>query len=153
VLADGETGPGVDRPLRLLVVEDEPAMRMLCRFNLEVAGFVVVEAGGGLEALEKAAGDDFDVVLLDVMLPDLSGFQVAERLRDDERTRELPIMFISARTAPADRRQGRDSGAIDYLHKPFDPVALPDRVRSNLRELREGGRERLRRTRFGDLDR
>jgi DNA-binding response OmpR family regulator len=118
--------------LSVLLVEDDPAMRLLCRFNLEAAGFRVVEATTGLEALELASGDTFDVALLDVMLPDLGGFDVAARLGG------VPIVFISARTAENDLEQGRRAGAIDYVTKPFDPVALPARLQEDLEELGRG---------------
>lgn len=80
-----------------------------------------------------AAAESPDLVLLDVMLPDLGGFDVAQRLGT------VPIVFLSARTSDDDLERGRAAGAIDYITKPFDPVALPDRLREDLDELRQGG--------------
>jgi DNA-binding response OmpR family regulator len=131
------------RVLRVLVVEDDPAMRLLITYNLEAAGFRVVGATTGQEGLQLAASESPDVVLLDVMLPDLGGFEVAERLR------HLPIVFMSARAAESDIERGRHAGAIDYVTKPFDPVALPARLREDLEELDRSGAERVWALRFG----
>ena len=110
-------------------------MRLLCAFNLGAAGFRVAEAASGSEALDLAAQDHFDVVLLDVMLPDLGGIEVADRLPD------VPIVFMSARAAEDDLERGRRAGAIDYVTKPLDPVTLPERLREDLAELERGGAE------------
>lgn len=127
----------------MLVVEDDPSMRLLVTVNLELAGFRVMAASTGEEGLELAASERPDVILLDVMLPDLGGFEVAERLPD------VPIVFMSARTSESDLERGRDVGAIDYVTKPFDPMALPDRLREDLKELDRGGAERVWALRFG----
>jgi DNA-binding response OmpR family regulator len=119
--------------LRILVVDDEPSMRMLCRINLSLAGFEVVEAADGDAALAVAA-DGFDLVLLDVMLPGLSGFEIAARLRADPRTKALPIVFLSARADRQEIERGRALGALEYITKPFDPLALPERLASLLRD-------------------
>jgi DNA-binding response OmpR family regulator len=87
--------------------------------------------------------------LLDVMLPDLGGFEVAEALRADEATRDVPLVFVSARTSPTDLARGRAVGAIDYVTKPFDPVGLADRLREDLEELGRAGAESVRELRFG----
>jgi DNA-binding response OmpR family regulator len=130
--------------LSALLVEDDPAMRLICVINLEAAGFRVNVATTGKEALALAAREQPDVVLLDVMLPDLGGFEVAERLP------KIPIVFLSARGSSADLARGRAAGAIDYVTKPFDPIALPDRVREDLEELeRTGSAERVWTLRFG----
>ena len=121
------------RQLTVLLVEDDPAMRLLCTYNLEAAGFRVLAAGGGQEGVELAESEKPDLVLLDVMLPDLGGFEVAQRLG------AVPIVFLSARASDADLDRGRAAGAIDYVTKPFDPVALPERLREDLEELRRGG--------------
>jgi len=122
-----------DRAISVLVVEDDPAMRLLVQFNLEAAGFRVTVAETGTEGLEAAAVEKPDLVLLDVMLPDVGGFDVAERLRG------VPIVFMSARAAATDFTRGREVGAIDYISKPFDPVALPARLREDLIELEKSG--------------
>ncbi|HEY2074222.1 MAG TPA: response regulator [Gaiellaceae bacterium] len=137
-------GQGDDRQLTVLLVEDDPAMQLLCTYNLEAAGFRVVSARSGREGLGMAAAESPDLVLLDVMLPDLGGFDVAQRLGT------VPIVFLSARTSDDDLERGRAAGAIDYITKPFDPVALPDRLREDLDELRQGGSaDRVWTMRFG----
>lgn len=130
----GENPSGADDPqLTVLLVEDDPAMQLLCTYNLEAAGFRVVSAHSGREGLEVAQAQRPDLVLLDVMLPDLGGFDVAQRLGD------VPIVFLSARASDDDLERGRAAGAIDYIAKPFDPVALPDRLSEDLDELRRSG--------------
>src|SRR5690349_9752213 len=98
------------RPL-VLVVDDEPSIRTLCRVNLQLAGLGVVEAADGREALALVEQERPDLVLLDVMMPDVDGWEVAGRLGAAEATRELPVVFLSARAAPEDRRRGFDAGA------------------------------------------
>ena len=131
----GERGEDADPtgPISVLLVEDDPSMRLVCTFNLEAAGFHVVSATTGYEALEKAQAETFDVVLLDVMLPDMGGLDVATRISS------APIVFVSARTADTDLDRGREAGAIDYVTKPFDPVSLPERLREDLAELKRSG--------------
>jgi DNA-binding response OmpR family regulator len=136
-------------PVRVLLVEDEPSMRTLCAFNLELAGFDVTTAGTGAEGLARAVQGGFDLVLLDVMLPDLGGFEVAGRLREEAAEAAPPVVFLSARGSGEDLARGRAAGGIDYVVKPFDPVALPRRLREDLDELEHAGAEALRRRRFG----
>jgi DNA-binding response OmpR family regulator len=127
-----------------LVVEDDPAMQTICVVNLEAAGFRVSVATTGMEALATAAREQPDVILLDVMLPDLGGFEVAEQLS------QIPIVFLSARGSGDDLALGRAAGAIDYVIKPFDPIELPRRVREDLEELaRTGNAEHVWISRFG----
>jgi DNA-binding response OmpR family regulator len=139
----------VDR--RVLVVDDEPSMRLLCTINLSIAGFDVAEAADGAQALELATAGGFDLVLLDVMLPDMGGLDVARHLKGDERTRELPIVFLSARTDRDDLRAGFALGAIDYITKPFDPIALAARVEEILERVERQEGESYRRARLAEL--
>lgn len=141
----GETPePARDRPLTVLLVEDDPAMRLLCTYNLEASGFRVLAASSGEQGVELAESEKPDLVLLDVMLPDLGGFEVAQRLR------AVPIVFLSARASESDLERGRAAGAIDYVTKPFDPVGLPERLLEDLEELRKGGgADRVWTMRFG----
>lgn len=119
-------------------------MRLLCQVNLESEGFRVVVAAAGREALSLAASEQPDVVLLDVMLPDLGGFEIAAQLR------HLPVVFLSARTSELDLERGRRAGALDYVTKPFDPIALPARLREDLDEFhRSGSAEHVWQMRFG----
>jgi DNA-binding response OmpR family regulator len=143
-LGDTPEGRWRDRAISVLVVEDDPAMRLLVQFNLEAAGFQVTVAETGTEGLTAAAAEQPELVLLDVMLPDMGGFDVAEQLPD------VPVVFMSARAAAADFARGRDAGAIDYISKPFDPVSLGDRLREDLIELdRSGSADRVWTLRFG----
>jgi DNA-binding response OmpR family regulator len=142
--ADGEESP--EHAPCVLLVEDDPSMRMVCQVNLESEGFRVVVAADGAQGLALAAAEEPDVVLLDVMLPDLGGFEVAERL-------QAPVVFLSARTSDADVERGRELGAMDYLTKPFDPTVLPARLREDLDELdRSGSAERVWQMRFGSAN-
>jgi CheY-like chemotaxis protein len=145
----GDPTEGEAQQPQVLVVEDDPAMQMLVAFNLRLAGFEVITASTGREALERAPEQRFDVILLDVMLPDLGGFQVAEELRSSEPTRDVPLVFLSARTSPADLERGRATGAIDYVTKPFDPVRLADRLHEDLDELARGSADDVWELRFG----
>jgi len=134
----------------VLLVEDDPSMRMLCRINLELSGFRVVAASTGTEAVVLAETEGpFDVVLLDVMLPDLGGFDVAERLHASPATADVPVVFLSARVSPVDVAHGLAVGAIDYIAKPFDPIALGDRLRDDLDLFRRGGPTPVQTLRFG----
>ena len=133
----------------MLVVEDDPAMRMLCEFNLKAAGFRVVTASTGREGIDRARAERFDLILLDVMLPDLGGFEIAERLRAGEETRRVPYVFLSARASRTDLARGRAAGAIDYVTKPFDPVGLAARLREDIEELGRGGADSVWELRFG----
>jgi DNA-binding response OmpR family regulator len=131
--------------LRVLVADDDHSIRMLCRVNLELAGFEVLEAEDGDEALREIAASAPDIALLDVMMPLLDGWQLASRLAESASTRDLPIVFLSARAGHDDRRRGFDLGAVGYLVKPFDPVALGDTLKRILDRLAHGEREALRR--------
>jgi DNA-binding response OmpR family regulator len=145
-VTDTPEGRWRDRAVSVVVVEDDPAMRLLVQFNLEAAGFRVTLADTGTEGLEAVRAEEPDLVLLDVMLPDMGGFDVAEQLTD------TPVVFMSARAAATDFARGRDAGAIDYISKPFDPVALPARLREDLIELdRSGSAAHVWTLRFGQI--
>jgi DNA-binding response OmpR family regulator len=136
---------------RILFVDDEPALRFLCRLSLEAAGFEVAEAEDGTQALALASSQPFDLVLLDVMLPDLDGFEVAETLRKDERTSALPVAFVSARVGNEDLRRGYETGGVDYISKPFDPAVLGERVSTILERLARGESDEYRQARLAEL--
>jgi two-component system alkaline phosphatase synthesis response regulator PhoP len=135
---------------RVLVVDDEPAMRLLCRVNLPLAGFDVVEAVDGASALELLRSQPFDVVLLDVMMPGVNGFVVAEQLRADGAA--TPVVFLSARADHDDIRRGLELGAVDYVTKPFDPVAIGERLHAVVSAVADGGADALRAQRLRELD-
>jgi two-component system OmpR family response regulator len=121
---------------RLLVVDDEPTVRELLSATLRFAGFTVSSAESGVQALESARADPPDLVLLDVMLPDLDGFEVIRRLRmlpRGDRPGPVPVLFLTARDATADKINGLRLGGDDYVTKPFDLEELLARIRAILR--------------------
>jgi len=120
-------------------------MRVLCRVNLQVDGVEVLEASDGSEALEVATRERPDLVLLDVMMPGIDGWEVARRLEADAATRDIPILFMTALAGADDRRRGFEAGGVGYIVKPFDPIQLGQRVNRTLELLEKGDRDRLRR--------
>jgi DNA-binding response OmpR family regulator len=136
---------------RVLVIDDEAPIRLLCRVNLEAEGIEVLEAADGPSGLEKARAEIPDVVLLDVMMPGLDGWRVAEELLDDERTAGIPIVFLTARAELRDRARGLDLGGVDYVTKPFNPIDLAPLVRDLLRRVAAGERDALRREKLNEL--
>lgn len=128
------------RPL-VLVVEDEADLVTLLRYNLEKDGFRTLAAVDGEEALLVAAEQRPDLILLDWMIPLVSGIEVCRRLRRDAATRHVPIIMLTARTEEGDRVRGLNSGADDYVSKPFSISELLARVRAVLRRTRSGDEE------------
>jgi len=144
--------PNSDHPgTRVLVIDDEAPIRLLCRVNLEAEGMTVLEANDGPSGVAKAREELPDVILLDVMMPGLDGWQVAEELLEDERTRGIPIIFLTARAELRDRARGLDAGGIDYVTKPFNPVELAPLVTDLLERVARGERDELRREKLEDL--
>ena len=136
---------------RVLVIDDEAPIRLLCRVNLEAEGMDVLEAADGPAGLEKARAETPDVVLLDVMMPGLDGWRVAEELLDDPRTESIPIVFLTARAELRDRARGIDLGGVDYVTKPFNPVELAPLVRDLLERIERGERDELRGEKLAEL--
>ena len=136
------------KPL-ILIVEDEAPIVTLLRYNLEREGFRVIEAGDGEEALLLAAERKPDLILLDWMLPLLSGIEVCRRLRRSTEAKTVPIIMLTARGEEGDRVRGLNSGADDYITKPFSPSELIARVRAVLRRARPSTEEET--LRYGDL--
>jgi DNA-binding response OmpR family regulator len=130
---------------RVLVVDDEPPLRLLCQVNLEAAGFDVREAADGEEALRLIGEEVPDLVLLDVMMPRRDGWSVAAELGRDSRTRELPVVFLTARADRQDRVRAYELGAVGYIVKPFDPLTLADKVGEVIERIARGEREQVRR--------
>ena len=120
----------------ILVVEDEAALVELLRYNLEEEGFRVSAAADGEAALAAVAEDKPDLIVLDLMLPLISGLEICRQLRRRPETRGLPIIMLTARGEESDRIRGLDSGADDYVTKPFSPSELVARVRAVLRRAR-----------------
>ena len=108
----------------VLVVDDEAPIRLLCRVNLEADGLTVLEASDGSTAIEQARSEHPVVILLDVMIPRLDGWTVAEQLHADRRTESIPIIFLTARAELRDRERGIALGGVDYVTKPFNPIEL-----------------------------
>jgi two-component system, OmpR family, phosphate regulon response regulator PhoB len=118
---------------RILVVDDEPDIIALVAYHLARSGYRVSTASSGTEALQAARQEQPALVVLDLMLPELSGFEVLERLRADRGLADVPVLMLTARREEADRVQGLSLGADDYLVKPFSPQELVLRVRNILR--------------------
>jgi len=135
----------------VLVIDDEAPIRLLCRVNLEAERMEVLEAADGPTGLDEAREHRPDVILLDVMMPGLDGWRVAERLLDDERTNEIPIIFLTARAEFRDRARGLDIGGVDYVTKPFNPLDLAPLVRQLLERIEKGERDELRGEKLAEL--
>ena len=142
-------GGGGGRPAgsapRVLLVDDENAIRTICRVNLESDGLGVMEAADGREALERIREEQPGLVLLDVMMPDVNGWEVAESLAAAPETRDIPVVFLSARAAREDRQRAQQLGAVGYIVKPFDPLGLGAKVREVLARIERGERDDLNR--------
>ena len=136
---------------KVLVIDDEAPIRLLCRVNLEAEGMDVVEAPDGPAGIESAKDESPDVVLLDVMMPGLDGWRVAEQLLEDERTSGIPIIFLTARAEFRDRAKGLDIGGVDYVTKPFNPLELAPLVRALLDRIDRGERDELRAEKLTEL--
>ncbi|MBU3725647.1 MAG: phosphate regulon transcriptional regulatory protein PhoB [Burkholderiaceae bacterium] len=117
----------------ILIVEDEPAIAELLAINLGFAGYRIIQALDAEEAMGLIGGELPDLILLDWMLPGMSGARLAERLRAENRTREIPIIMLTARADESDKVQGLESGADDYITKPFSPKELMARIKAVLR--------------------
>ncbi len=125
----------VDQPT-VLVVEDELAQREVLAYNLEAEGFRVAKAENGEEAMILVDEDSPDIIVLDWMMPNLSGIEVCRRLKTRPETRNIPIIMLSARTEEVDKVRGLETGADDYVIKPYSVIELMARVRSQLRRVR-----------------
>ncbi len=137
-----------DQPM-VLVVEDEPAQREVLAYNLEAEGFAVTKAETGDEALLLVAEDTPDIIVLDWMLPGVSGIEVCRQVKSKPDTRAIPVIMLSARSEEVDRVRGLETGADDYVIKPYSVIELMARVRSQLRRTRPATvGERLQ---FGDI--
>ena len=120
----------------VLIVEDEGAQREVLKYNLEAEGFEVVMAENGDEALLLVAEEDPDLIVLDWMLPNVSGIEICRRIKADPATRPIPIVMLSARGDEVDRVRGLETGADDYVVKPYSVVELMARLRTQLRRTR-----------------
>jgi len=124
---------------RILVVEDEKDVREMIRLNLKAAGFDVVEAGNGAEALALAKNDPPKVIILDLMMPEMSGIEVCRALRRNPGTSRIPVLMLTAKSTEEDKVVGFEVGADDYVTKPFSPRELVLRVRAVARRQPDQG--------------
>jgi two-component system phosphate regulon response regulator PhoB len=134
----------------VLVAEDESALVTLLRYNLEREGYRVLDTQNGEEALLIAAEEKPDVIILDWMMPQLSGIEVCRRLRQRQETRNVPILMLTARGEETDRIRGLDTGADDYITKPFSMTELLARLRAVMRRIRPGLAEDI--IKIGDIE-
>jgi two-component system phosphate regulon response regulator PhoB len=125
----------VDRP-HVLLVEDEPAQREVLGYNFESEGFLVTKAENGDDALMFVSENAPDIIVLDWMLPGVSGIEICRRLKSRAETRQIPIIMLSARSEDVDRVRGLETGADDYVVKPYSVIELLARVRTQLRRVR-----------------
>ena len=125
----------VDQP-KILVVEDEPSQREVLAYNLKAEGFLVISADDGEDALLLVEEEEPDLILLDWMMPNLSGIEVCRRLKSCNETRAIPIVMVSARSEEMDKVRGLEIGADDYLVKPYSVIELIARLRTQLRRTR-----------------
>jgi DNA-binding response OmpR family regulator len=125
-------------PATILIADDNRNIRTIVKMDLEFQGYRVLEATNGQEALDMARDRKPDLVVLDVMMPLLDGFEVCSRMKKEEATRGIPVIMLTAKTTPEDKFLGRESGADEYITKPFDPVDL-ERVIERILTAREKG--------------
>ena len=117
---------------KILVVDDEPNILKLVSFILTSRGYKVVEAALGAEAIQKAKSEKPDLIILDVMMPKMDGFEAAKKIKSDAATKSVPILMLSSKAQFEDKMKGIDSGAMDYITKPFDKEELLEKVRECL---------------------
>jgi len=137
-------GAGSTSEGRILVVDDEASIRLICHVNLNASGFEVLEAEDGETALSIARSEQPDLILLDVMLPGIDGWEVAEELSEMAETRDIPIVFVTARSAAPDELRSHTVGGVGYIAKPFDPALLTETVTRVVKRMRRGERDQLR---------
>ncbi|MBI3036436.1 response regulator [Candidatus Woesearchaeota archaeon] len=113
---------------KILVVDDEPNILKLVSFILASKGYDVIEASGGAEGITKAKAEKPDLIVLDVMMPKMDGFEAAKKLKADPATRDIPILMLSSKAQFEDKMKGIDSGAMDYITKPFEKDELLQKI-------------------------
>jgi DNA-binding response OmpR family regulator len=123
---------------KVLVAEDEPDIRGLIKFSLEFIDLEVIEASNGRDAVDRAVQEQPDLILMDVRMPKLSGYEACQELKEQESTRQIPIVFLSARGQEMEIKHGLELGADEYILKPFAPDQLQQRVSSILERLTRG---------------
>jgi len=123
---------------KIMIAEDEPDIRDLIAFTLRFAGHEVIAVANGLEALLSTAQEMPDMVILDVRMPQMTGYEACRRIKADLATKDIPVIFLSAKGQESEIREGFEAGAYEYLLKPFGPDELAKRIRELLQELGKG---------------
>ena len=118
--------------MKLLLAEDEPDVQLIARLSLKKAGFTVVTVGNGVEVLERVADERPDAILLDWMMPDMDGFETCKRLKADPATRDIPVIFLTAKVQESEVARALALGAAGCIGKPFDALTLGNQVRTIL---------------------
>lgn len=150
---DAASPTGRERLGRVLLVEDEQDVAEVIRFNLRKEGYEVTVVGNGADGVRHAREGKPDVILLDIMVPQLNGWEVCRRLKQDADTRRIPIIMVTGRVDEGDKVLGFELGADDYVTKPFSPRELVARVRAVTRRGRPGdGADKKRQLKVGDLE-
>ncbi len=112
----------------VMIVEDEPDIIMLLKRSLSSKPFTILEANSGTEALQSLKTKNPDLIILDIMMPDMDGFEVCRLVKSDDKTKAIPVIFLSVRNSEEDMNRGKEAGAIGYFSKPFDPFRLADTI-------------------------
>ncbi len=115
--------------MKILIADDERDIRELIRFTLQFSGYEVITASNGEEAFEAAYSEQPDLILLDVRMPRMTGYEVCIKLKLDEKTKNIPVAFLSAKGQESEVQTGLEAGAEDYIIKPFSPEQLSERVK------------------------
>ena len=132
---------------RVLVIDDEDDIRELCRVNLEFEGFEVVDAADGPKGLREAGRRKPDVIFLDLMMPEMDGWEVLRHLKEDDALAQIPVIMLTARTGEDDQMRGWQEGILEYVSKPFNPLSLVEWAKRAM-EPRDAGEEEERRRRI-----
>lgn len=148
---DRPSSAAEERRLRVLVIDDEAPLRLLCRVNLEADGIEVLEADGGARGLELARAERPDAILLDLLMPRPDGWDVAAELVADERTRSIPIVFLTARVELLDCARGLEIDGVSIVTKPFDALGLAGLVRDLVARFEREERDERRGEKLAEL--
>ena len=130
--------------MKILIAEDEIHIITLLEFTLEMAGYQVCTAQNGLEVLEKVHSERPDLILLDIKMPELNGWQICEKLKSEEKTNKIPIIIVTAFAQKEAKDRSLELGADDFISKPFDGKALLECIQKVMRKRDEGGQAHLR---------
>lgn len=125
---------------KILIAEDEPDIRDLLSFTLQYGGFEVIAVPNGIEAIERAGKDKPDLIMLDVRMPKMTGYDACKALKSNPETSAIPVVFLSAKGQEAEVKAGLEAGALDYILKPFAPDLLLKRVRELLDRKKDEGK-------------